>query len=301
MCSAPINKNKFRFRILSGLTALTALACVATSCASQIPYAPQQMTAFRPAPTALGAMSASRNPAAAPLQLFRAVNPQQYYQAAQGKSGKDLLLTLHNIVAKHKDLGYDLGRDIMFGDVDDLDNDNVVEGVYSGRRLPNVTNRTNAYMNGKGLNAEHTWPKSKGAGGGPAKADLHHLFPTDIKTNSTRSSYPFGYVAKVLFENGGSKFGFDSQGRKVFEPRNEHKGNLARALLYFYTVYGAGGGNISLQNFSQEEPILKRWHQMDPVDRAERARNDAVFKFQGNRNPYIDHPEYVEQVGRFMP
>ena len=223
--------------------------------------------------------------------------PADYYAPAKGLQGQHLLHSLNSIVSSHIDLGYSHGRDVMFGHVDDLDNDDVVTGVYTRRRLSGVTNRHDAYRNATGLNCEHTWPKSKGAGGGPAKADLHHLFPTDINTNSKRSSFPFGMVVHPEYQNGGSKLGRDPQGRTVFEPRDDHKGNVARALFYFYTVYGR---NASLANFRVEEPVLHRWHQEDPVDAAEIARNDAIFKYQKNRNPYVDHPEFVSQVGRFQ-
>lgn len=218
------------------------------------------------------------------------------YDGAQGKTGQVLLAALKQAVSAHKDLGYDGARDAMFKDVDDLDNDNVVECVYTGRTVANVTNRGTAYQNGKGLNAEHTWPQSKGAEGA-AKADLHHLFSTDCVANSTRGSFPFGTVASQDWAEGGSRRGTDAQGRIVFEPRPEHRGNVARALLYFYTVYGQ---RASLDNFRVEEETLKRWHVEDPVDAAEKARNELVFKIQGNRNPYVDRPEFVQAVGEFL-
>lgn len=227
----------------------------------------------------------------------RSSAPQDYYSGAEGQQGQNLLHALNNIVARHVDLGYSHGRDIMFGQVDDLDNDDVIFGVYTRRSLSGVTNRTNAYRNGQGLNTEHTWPKSKGAKSGPAKSDLHHLFPTDIDTNSKRSSFPFGDVVHAEYQNGGSALGRNAQGRIVFEPRDDHKGNVARALFYFYTVYGQ---RASTANFRVEEPVLHQWHQQDPVDEAERARNEEIFKHQKNRNPYIDRPEFVEAVGRFL-
>lgn len=240
--------------------------------------------------------TALKRPAA--QRLVAKGEPNGYYAAAAGKQGQDLLRTLNGIVAKHKDLGYDMGRDFMFADVDDLDNDNVVECIYIGRRLANVTNRSTAFHGGSGMNAEHTWPQSKGAVGA-AKADLHHLFPSDCHANSTRGSYPFGEVARQDWADGGSELGTNEQGHTVFEPRKEQRGNTARAILYFYTVYGTLG-STDLENFRIEEPVLKKWHAEDPVTDAERARNDAVQKVQGNRNPFVDHPEFVAQVGTFL-
>lgn len=229
---------------------------------------------------------------------FRSFNQSSnYYQSVQGKSGKNLLTGLRSLTIKHKELGYARGRDIMFGTVDDLDNDNIVEGIYTARRLNNVTDRKTAYRGGSGLNAEHTWPQSKGAVGA-AKSDLHHLFPSDVKTNSRRSSYPFGVVKKIQWSHAGNKLGNNPQGKKVFEPRNEVKGNIARAILYFYTTYG-GRSSTSTANFRVEQETLKAWHIQDPVDAAEKARNEAIFKHQGNRNPFVDHPEFVSKIGQF--
>ncbi|MFN3430632.1 MAG: endonuclease I family protein [Candidatus Sericytochromatia bacterium] len=242
-------------------------------------------------PQAPGALRAGTQTASALRQV-----PADYYKAAEGQQGQALLRTLANVVSKHKDLGYDRARDIMFQTVDDTDNDNVVECDYTGKTLANITGKDAAYKGGKGFNAEHTWPQSKGATGA-AKADLHHLFPTDCNANSRRSSFPFGNVSSVKWEEGGSKLGTDSKGRTVFEPRDDQKGNTARAILYFYMVYG---NRADLENFRAEETTLKQWHQADPVTAEDLARNNAVYEAQGNRNPFVDRPEFVQAIGSFQ-
>jgi endonuclease I len=221
--------------------------------------------------------------------------PADYYRSAEGQQGQVLLNTLAAIVSRHKELGYDRARDVMFAEVDDLDDNDIVECDYTDRALHNVNDRRTAYRNGAGFNAEHTWPQSKGAVG-VAKSDLHHLFPTDCAANSRRSSFPFGEVVKVEWTEGGSKFGTDARGVTVFEPRDDQKGNTARAILYFYTVYGR---QADLVNFRQEEETLKKWHVQDPVTAEDRARNEAVYRHQGNRNPFVDRPEFVQAVGIF--
>lgn len=236
---------------------------------------------------------------------LRSGAPANYYQAANGLTGVALLSTLQNTVSKHKNLGYGGARDVMFGDLDDDLNNDTVDCVYTGKKVTGVKNSGSAYKDGNGLNTEHSWPQSLGATGA-AKADLHHLFPTDIKTNGTRSSHPFGEVKKPthtfpVFDLGNqeSVLGVSATGKTVFEPRDQHKGDLARALFYFYTVYGFRGG-ADVSNFKVEEETLKKWHVLDPVDAAERKRNDGIYKVQGNRNPYIDHPEFVQAVGNFI-
>lgn len=231
--------------------------------------------------------------------------PEGYYDAARDKTGQDLLQALNRIISNQRDLGYDDARDAMFGWIDDPQGVDTIECVYTGRRLTGVTNRTNAFRNGTGLNTEHTWPQSMGARFGPAKSDLHHLFPTDTRANSSRGNAPFGVVApshvalpEFPLVDDQTRTGTDERGLTVFEPRNVHKGNAARALLYFYTRYGLKPGNgISLHNFQLEKAVLSRWNAQDPVDDAERLRNDAIYQAQGNRNPYVDHPEYVDQIG----
>lgn len=231
--------------------------------------------------------------------------PAGYYQQAQGKTGVALLATLQNTVAKHKNLGYNGARNVMFGELDDDHDNDVVDCVYTGMKVSGVRDSGTAYKGGQGLNTEHSWPQSLGAVGA-AKADLHHLFPTDVETNSARGSNPFGEVARPsqtfpVFDVGRkqSVLGTDARGRIVFEPRDEHKGDLARALFYFYTVYGFRG-SADLNNFRKEEETLMRWHRLDPVDAAERRRNDGIYAVQGNRNPFVDHPEFVQAVGKFL-
>lgn len=234
----------------------------------------------------------------------RAGAPATYYQAAQGKTGVALLATLQNTVTKHKNLGYSGARDVMFGQIDDRNNSDTVECVYTGITLTGVKNSGTAYKDGSGFNTEHTWPQSLGAVAA-AKSDLHHLFPTDVKTNGARGSHPFGEVKNPTHSfpalDGGQKqsmLGTGIGGKTVFEPRDEHKGNVARAIFYFYTVYGFRG-NANLANFKVEEETLKKWHVLDPVDSAEQKRNDAIYAAQGNRNPFIDHPEFVQAIGKF--
>jgi hypothetical protein len=199
---------------------------------------------------------------------------------------KDLALknALNAYAAKHKDIGYSQARKVIFTTLDN--HDGKVKCVYTGREL-----RTNQIPNSSNMNVEHTWPQSKGATGA-AKSDLHHLFPTDSKANSIRSSYPFGEVKNVKWTQGGSKFGTDAQGRLVFEPPAEHKGNVARALFYFSTVY-------KKPIPAADEAILKKWNVQDKVDAAEVARNDAIQGVQGNRNPFVDDASLAQRITDF--
>jgi deoxyribonuclease-1 len=154
--------------------------------------------------------------------------------------------------------------------------------VYTGKTRSGVGAGFNDWED---MNTEHTWPRSMGAEVEPEECDLHHLFITDALTNSQRGNLPFGIVVNVttsiLHVSGGySKLGTDSSGTTVFEPRDEHKGNVARAMTYFATQYG-----YTLS--ASELALYKAWHASDPPDDAEVTRSLAIGVEQGAANPYV--------------
>ncbi|NOK38253.1 endonuclease I [Corallococcus exercitus] len=201
-----------------------------------------------------------------------------------GLKDQALINALHDAVSKHKDLGYNGARKIIFTTLDN--HDGKVKCVYTGKEVT-----TNKIPSSNVMNTEHTWPQSKGATG-PAKADLHHLFPTDSKANSIRGNWPFGTVKNVKWTENGAKFGTDEKGRTVFEPPDEHKGNVARALFYFSTVY-----NKHIP--ADDEAVLKQWNTLDKVDAAEVKRNDAIETYQQNRNPFVDDASLADRIADF--
>jgi endonuclease I len=223
----------------------------------------------------------------------------KYYATAQGKEGADLLRALHLIIRTgHVDRGYAQARDEMFSDVDDLDNDNTIDDLFTGKEFGPITGRKDAYD--RGMNTEHTWPQSKGATG-IAQSDLHHLRPAEIRTNEKRGSHPYGDVVTTEWAVGEgarqARLGVDALGETVFEPRADMKGDIARGLLYFYTRYAQSRTSaFTLENFRHELPTLLRWNKADPVTEAEVRRNDEIQKVQGNRNPFVDHPEFIDAI-----
>lgn len=225
-------------------------------------------------------------------------DPARYYAPAQGKQGADLLHALHLIIRTgHTDSGYNQARDGMFSVMFDDANNNHVVDVYTGRVESNVSDRKTAFTHG--LNTEHTWPQSLGARG-IAQSDLHQLLPADIKVNQIRGNMPYGMVKDVEWstEPGStneSVLGTDASGTRVFQPRPSVRGDIARGLMYFYTRYNESRpADYSLDNFRHELPVLMQWAKEDPVDDAERRHNDIAFQLQHNRNPFVDHPEWIE-------
>ena len=195
-------------------------------------------------------------------------------------------------------LGYSNARKIMFGELDKLQDSRgtYVRDVYCDRKFY-FTDANDAMRRHDDVNTEHTWPQSKFTGRfhkEMQKSDLHHLYPTDSKANSRRGNYRFGDVSSNqdslnLDYCSMSRFG----GRdNVFNPPQEHQGNVARALFYFATRY-----NMQIQ--PSEEVILRLWDKMDPIDEEEIARNNNIFKHQLVRNPFIDHPELTDTIGDF--
>ena len=136
-------------------------------------------------------------------------------------------------------------------------------------------------------------------------ADQHHLFPTHQDgANGIRSNHPLGNVSNVQDTFGDAKFGTDASGNIVYEPRDEHKGDAARAILYMMIRYddidGYDWGLSAINSASSQDPqdlnVLLDWHNQDPPSSWEIARNDYTQSIQGNRNPFVDHPEYVNYI-----
>jgi endonuclease I len=178
----------------------------------------------------------------------------------------------------------------------------------------------NYKVEGDCYNREHSFPKSWFNDQYPMYTDIHHLFATDGKVNNMRGNYPYGEVDTATYtSSNGSKLGaptaeliaYGFTGDKVFEPIDEFKGDFARAYFYMATRYqdridtwelNTDNSNAVLDGSTEVvfEPwilaMLKKWHSNDPVSAKETYRNDAAFQFQGNRNPFIDHPEYVSEI-----
>lgn len=210
-------------------------------------------------------------------------------RAFDGLTGPALVHAIRESGQMTEHLGYRPAREAMFRVIDNVRG--VVEGVYTGRKVR--TTGIPSADGDDGMNTEHTWPQSKGVKGTPAKYDLHHLFPTNTYANGRRGSYPFGVVGEhVRWQQSGSKLGHDGDGRVVFEPRDEMKGAVARALFYVSTLYG-------LEIPQHEEVVLRQWNRDHPPTLEERTRNDEISRFQGNRNPFVDQPALADEIERF--
>jgi len=187
-------------------------------------------------------------------------------------------------VAKAKVLSYYEARRFIFSR---LDNENgQVRGVYTNESV-----YTLSIPNGTVMNTEHTWPSSWVVSGDDGfYSDLHHLFPTKSWINQERGARPFCEVVVVFGSHpAGSRWGMGAGGSVCFEPRDEHKGNAARAMFYVSAAYG-------LPMEDGMETTLRSWHKQDPPDVWEQARNTAITATQGYGNVFVTSPSTVAQV-----
>lgn len=198
--------------------------------------------------------------------------------------------------AQLRNISYKRAREFLFGELHlQGSGKNVwVRDVY----CHNIATAENGVGNGRIPNAsvqncEHTWPQSKfnrSEDINLQKTDLHHLFPVDSRANSSRSNNPFGDVAGVdVHENcaASQKGAILGTNTKGFEPPEDHKGNVARAMFYFAVRFKSSLPNDYVRR-------LKAWSELDPVDAFERERNEKIYEIQGTRNPFIDEPELVQ-------
>lgn len=247
--------------------------------------------------------------------VTRAGVPDGYYDNAQGKAGVGLQIALHDIIDGHTTLSYTPGVWNAYRTTD-LKADGTVWDMYS-----DVPDGTAAYTytytsdqcgnySGEGscYNREHSFPKSWFSEQSPMVTDLFHVVPSDGYVNSKRNNYPFGEVGSASWKStNGSKVGAcvtDGYSGTVFEPVDEYKGDFARIYFYMATRYygedSSWPGSAMVDGAQPEAwalAMLKRWHEADPVSEKEINRNDAIYNdWQHNRNPFVDHPEYVDSV-----
>lgn len=225
-----------------------------------------------------------------------------YHRNNLDRNQRDILDSFYEYSSRgHKTLGYLRARQILHGQVylEGSKNGYFIRDVYC---LKNFTDNDFGRNGGLGpeqipdsniLNTEHTWPQSRFARHFPEevqKSDLHHLFPSDSEMNSKRGNFKFAELSgkTIPVKCSASRLAKTAIGFR-FEPPLEHRGNVARALFYFSVRY-----KISIDN--DEEVYLRQWHQEDPVDQNERNHHEMIYQAQGNRNPFIDQPDAINQI-----
>lgn len=232
--------------------------------------------------------------------------PAGYYNAIDGKSEAQLKTAVCNVINPHTLISSYNNLPQYFQTTDVYPRSSRWWDMYSDIPLyaPNF----------RGLNREHSFPKSWWGGSTevPAYTDLNHLYPSESSANMAKSNYPLGAVDRTKptkFDNGITTVGIPVAGQGggaayVFEPDDEYKGDFARTYFYMATCYQnmkwkyffmvSDNTYPTLNNWSQN--LLLQWSREDPVSQKEIDRNEAVYSFQNNRNPFIDFPELAEYI-----
>lgn len=240
--------------------------------------------------------------------------PQNYYNGTEGLTGNALKVKLHTIIKNDDHVSYS-GMWSAYQQTDKRPGTNYVWDIYSD--VPNgnapynftfVTDQCGSYSDeGDCYNREHLWAQSWTSNDGTHKTDLHHVYPTDGYVNNRRGNFAFGEVRNATWTSrNGSKLGNNTVSGfngTVFEPIDEYKGDIARALMYVSVRYYQEDGSWSTSDMSNKSVIkdwamtmLLRWHEEDPVSEKEINRNNAVYNIQGNRNPFVDYPEFANKI-----
>lgn len=244
--------------------------------------------------------------------------PVGYYSNAIGKHDEALMTALEGIIYTHTQLSYNYMWTAF--DATDLGSDGYYIDMYSTCKYNNQSDHVGgASYVGEGINREHSFPKSWFGGEVfPMFTDLTMLIPTDAYVNQRRNNHPYGVCAGgITYTN--EQMGVTMKGKlgtstyngytaTVFEPDDEYKGDFARIYFYMVTCYKSDISNWpgcdqldytnnnykAFSNWSMQ--LLMEWHRADPVSQKEIKRNEAVYSEQGNRNPFIDHPELAEYI-----
>jgi len=251
------------------------------------------------------------------VSLFAEI-PTGYYDTTQGKNKGELKTTLYEIIRYADVLNYGSGTGATWSafPLTDARADGTVWDMYS-----NQIYQFDSIYSVSGMNIEHSLPNSWWGGTKTIQAykDLHHLNPADAAANIQKSNWTMGVVdGEVLFDNGVIKRGRSflrdpANSIVVWEPADEYKGDFARIYMYMVTCYEYFSPNdvwtsdasmqLNVNNYDTyplfqdwTTNMLLEWNRADPVSTKELKRNEAVYKIQGNRNPYIDCPLLAEYV-----
>jgi len=210
----------------------------------------------------------------------------------------ELINYLNNNYKTNTVLSYNNARDILYSEVDKNLNNNQVMCIYTNyyTTLPNNVDPS-TYLYENGMNCEHLWPQSLGAGSSPMKSDMHHLRPCKENANSYRSNKAFGNSPDNSTSNwlwlannhsyipSNNIDQYSENNSSVFEPREDVKGDVARSMFYFYTIYTNEADN---NFFNTQKDILYQWHLNDPANDEEINRTWLIANYQNNiPNPFI--------------
>ena len=236
-------------------------------------------------------LTSGQNPGANPIVIPSGTSSNIF----PSLKGLSLQEKIRQSYSPTRTIGYGAARDKMFGDIDNQ-NGKVID-IYGGRVITlDDGNDPSQAAGSQGFNTEHSWPQSKGAGQEPQRSDLHHLFPSDAKINGERGNKVFAEIpddkTKKWLKGDISQTNkptasineFSESTNSLFEPRESVKGDLARAVFYFYTIHKSQADD---SYFAEQKQTLCNWNKLDPPSSTEIARSNSIAALQGNENPFV--------------
>ena len=231
-----------------------------------------------------------------------------YYESCNGLEGEELKEELHNIIKDHTSFSYTTTKSILRDSDEDPNNPSNIILIYTGNSIDKFDFSSN--FEADFWNREHVWPKSHGdfdAGDPfevPLYTDAHNLKPVDASMNTIRGEKDFDNGGETVLNGTITTSCLTTS--STFEPRDEVKGDVARMILYMDVRYEGGSNEPNLVPVdgltTYPNPqigvlsTLLEWHELDPPDAFEKRRNDVIYEWQGNRNPFIDYPEFVDII-----
>lgn len=209
-------------------------------------------------------------------------NPNQYYVSIDESSGRALLLDLRELITDThtKITSYDDLKTYLQEADEDPNNSNNMILFYTG-----VSVSKSANMNV--WNREHVWAQSlsnEWFGESGAGADMHHIRPCNPNVNSSRGNKKFGEQSDTYY------YPYNVGGYGM-----DFRGDVARIIFYMFTRYEQADSR-SFTDIAQSLELLLSWNDLDPVSETELIRNNYTFEIQGNRNPFIDYPDYADMI-----
>ncbi|KAH7860447.1 hypothetical protein Vadar_013526 [Vaccinium darrowii] len=245
-----------------------------------------------------------------PSDDYACENVQNYYAGMEDFRGEALQKNLNSIIATHHSLSYkevwEALKILDAANVDKPEASSEVVEIYSLRVV-------SKFLAGEpdGWNREHLWPRSYGLVSGPSLTDVHNIRPADVNVNSSRGNKFYGecHVKSNCRKPATRESASDTEtDNERWAPPRQVRGDIARAIMYMAVCYGVSqsgrGLNLHLSdspNIANKEmgmlSTLLKWNEIDPPSREEKLRNDRICKkYQHNRNPFVDHPEYANRV-----
>ncbi|OLQ75576.1 ribonuclease [Photobacterium proteolyticum] len=283
------------------LLALLALSCFSANAAYVQAHDPHVVAPF--------SVTCKAKEVVPPVDPGEINNPDGYYDLALNKSGDELKAALNTIISTgikklpYSSSSFDVWDALDITDEDPNNPDNVIL-IYTGRSQAKGQKTGQGSLGGDNWNREHSYPKSNGGFNNKSAygyTDIHHLRPSDETVNSTRGNLEYDYSENPVAESPENRYDSDS-----FEPRDAVKGDVARMMFYMATRY-EGKDSITpdlelvpsvLNNGTALGNVcsLLEWNKLDPVDEFESNRNTKIQQIQGNRNPFVDNPQWADEI-----